>query len=1131
MEAGNVKGGRVGLPDSKDAGAKPNAGEKEPLREQIDRLTGPIWNEILGAPAPKVKASAKGSVFRLMLEKDRLSFEAGQAPEELTAFRKRIFLEHVARVLRETPYGASVGEIRSALLHDPYVGAMKPNLTLDEIDHLALEELYERKRYFETRWGSEEEAFAKANGRIQGSLEQHLALLKDVLAAPPQLLPARTINPTNQWGHVSVDAIIDVEVSDATKGDPTKAPEHHATRYAHMDRAKVLSERFMKPDVAPEILCLRRTVQGVPAHATFDDIAAAHDRFADYYAPYTGGPKRFTGGEVEALFHRYPDVLGAEAFYERRLRFQTAVEDALVAAAPGANLYEVLDRACRDLEATGGSGLLAEDLFAYIVGSAELCATLDAHFDHRKSEIKQALYPELAKRVLDVFGDRLGRYSVSEIAMRMRVDDPRFSEGLLMDLIAERPELGGAERFAKAQRNFVIAAHVATMMHRAWPGATYDQVARFLVSLGPRGQVPPDFTAKDIELLQGYDFVPKWPGGKKPDAQLEQSRLAQSALMRELEFPLSLLRPEDSRSLRVAILAALVEDPARTSLPEALVARIDRAFSRALRHALVDAFDARRGGGYGGEDAYARFERFLDAEPGSEMTEAELRELLCNSYDMKKVLWCGSALAHVLAKVQAGTYEEAIVDRSWTVKNDLGVGRKVEQADRAVSTLFAFRSAHKELLNSLELHGFRTKRSRESLERLGLIPMVLEATQKVVDATIRECRDAGRPLPFAKSRVVMVQHELGDAYAQVRAYTQLGMDPAKCSFVGIPYHPNPEVEETLIRSTGVDGRFSPQGDIDAFHRAIESAVDDAVAKRAPGEKILIVCDGPYARDYFDRAHLAKDPKLAKVVVFTEQTSRGDRPRHRADKTKRVVSYARHPQKKREAEYVGRIGVRAIEDVLFQLKDTFEKKPVLINALGPIGRSTAIAFAARGARVYAYDANPTDEMRAWAKEHGVELVTDAAEAAKGKFMIVGCAGDNSVIPAQIDNAENGTYLVSLSSELLEINLQHIAERATNEQGQLQRVLAARVNQQPTYYYWLDDGTVRVVIAGGLPANFNDVNAMPPEVSDYVIAMSVAAGVEAMESGELGYFTLTKFSDFIYEAFDAYLERWEKHGRPS
>lgn len=107
---------------------------------------------------------------------------------------------------------------------------------------------------------------------------------------------------------------------------------------------------------------------------------------------------------------------------------------------------------------------------------------------------------------------------------------------------------------------------------------------------------------------------------------------------------------------------------------------------------------------------------------------------------------------------------------------------------------------------------------------------------------------------------------------------------------------------------------------------------------------------------------------------------------------------------------------------------------------------------------------------------------------------------------------------------------LAELATDEEGRVRRILAAEVNDQQTWHYWLKDGTIRTVVADGLPAKFNDINVVPPEFIDMTMALSLAAAVDAMRDGTLGFFDLNaEDHEMLDDHFNRFLEELDEKAR--
>lgn len=751
--------------------------------------------------------------------------------------------------------------------------------------------------------------------------------------------------------------------------------------------------------------------------------------------------------------------------------------------------------------------LLHDDVARFVLQDRDLAALFTTRFERAPTAERQSWYPALTDRVRNVFGDRVGRFSVGEIGARMRRDDPVFTETTIRELAAECSELLGGTPDPADSRNFLTAVNLANTMHRMWPGATYADLVDYLEGLGPLSPLPADFDPADIDILTAYDFVPRWPNGVKPAPFDEQMQALERSLFGELRLSLRRLPQARVQTVRDVVASELAD---AGTLREAGADQIRQAFRDTASERLLDIAkeSSRSWSRHDGVEALLRLgpdrlRRGMVLLDGHARTAAEN--------------W-----SRVLDLVADGRGDELVIDQSWAA------WMTPAERNRILDVIEGMHGAERDVLQSVELHALKANQLKTAIANYQKVPVAMPITQGVVEAARSECDTGKRKLPFENTRVVMIQHELGQAYPQVEAYRQLGMDPTKCIFIGKPYHPNPEVESTLLKVSGVDGRFLTQGDLTGMKRATEKAVDDAFKNREPGENILIVCDGPHARKYAEEKYLSKDPGLAKYVRFTEQTAIGHRGDELASETKRVVSYARHKQKIIEAPYIARAGIRAIQNVLNEARETLENKTVFVKGIGgPIGRATADALLAIGVNVVGQDIEVDDDLRAWADERGIRL----ADELHGPFMVIGCAGATTIDGEQIDgDTQRGDggpcYYVSMSSELVEVDMSHVEDRATTDDGTIRRVLFAMVNDQPTYAYVLDDGSIRTVMAGGLPVNFQDVNSLAPETIDATMAMSVAAAVEVMEGDELGFFGLSRFSDVIDAGYRRYLESHER-----
>ena len=800
------------------------------------------------------------------------------------------------------------------------------------------------------------------------------------------------------------------------------------------------------------------------------------------------GLLRMNQDDLELLLAQHPWV--RDDYDQVRFAFRERLSTSIASAPVGMSLGDVVRDLCGSSgPAKPGYELEVGAVLAYIRGDAELQRLLNEHLGEQLLGQHVAVLPRLARWVKRVYGDHLEQFSLLEIADRMQREDPAFTPSLIAELFVRFPEIMGPTPEPQARRNFLLAVTVATTMERMWTGATYADVVAFLKALGPHGDVPPGFDVHHLQLLQGYPFVPTWEKGVKA-ARPELVDRQLGDLAEKVARPLRLLSPGLATHVRLEV-AKLI---AAGGVPDRK--RIDSLIATCFRMSASN--------------------RVL-----------ELMQRFAGTVT-------SATRDHVLDRVASGRYSELVDDPVWRAgfpiprqMVDRPMGFNVP--DQLVDVLREFREAERSVGDAIELALFRRQAAAAAMGNVEKIPRVMPITQHVVEHIKEVYRAANKPLPFSNARVVMLQHELGQAYPQVEAYKALGMDPKKCIFVSKPYHPNQAVQETLVHVSGVDGRFASQGDLVSMRQHAYQAIDEAIAAREPGEVVLIVGDGSDLREYVERKYLAKNPELARWIRFTEQTSIGHREKDIASHNKRVVSYARVYQKLVEAPYIARSCRRAIEAVLTNLRDTLENKVVWVNGLaGTIGKAAADALIAAGARVIGWDPKIDDATRAWATQRGIDIQDSDENLPPDVFAIVGAAGATSINAKQIDKAKarsdgGPVYFISVSSERVEVDNAHMQSRSTDANGVVRKMVATMVNGQPTFYYWFDDGSVRAVMADTLPVNFQDVNSVAPEAIDATMALSVAAGAEALESEELGFFSASSYVGVVEAGYSAYIVR--------
>lgn len=350
--------------------------------------------------------------------------------------------------------------------------------------------------------------------------------------------------------------------------------------------------------------------------------------------------------------------------------------------------------------------------------------------------------------------------------------------------------------------------------------------------------------------------------------------------------------------------------------------------------------------------------------------------------------------------------------------------------------------------------------------------------------------------PFAKHNVVMVQHMLGQAIPLCAELARAGMDMTKAEYVGVPYQKNPAVKLSLERTMGLKVTVGERGDIDGMWKHVTEAVDRAYERHLKNdEPILILDDGGYASKYIAQKYADK----ASIFCLVEQTTRGlTEISQIKDPPFAIANVAGSYGKRFESAQVGDAVVQCVRKVLDEVATTPTRKEVLVVGGGKVGLGVADSFKGDGARVTFFDPYVTPSRKKELEALGYTVITDKASALNKKFLVVGCSGHRSIDMSDFVKMSSPVFLASASSKRVEIDTLGLAELTKGDDGVMRRILAAKVNEQETWHYWMNDGRIVTAIADGLPANFQDVNSIAPELIDHTMALMLLGAEKATQA---------------------------------
>lgn len=399
------------------------------------------------------------------------------------------------------------------------------------------------------------------------------------------------------------------------------------------------------------------------------------------------------------------------------------------------------------------------------------------------------------------------------------------------------------------------------------------------------------------------------------------------------------------------------------------------------------------------------------------------------------------------------------------------------------------------------------ERLDKALTSLAEVPLSMKLTSAMAEVLVAK-------QPFKDANVVMVQHMLGQANPLLDAMTRAGLDVTRAEYVGVPYQKNSAVRTTLEQGHGVKVSVPEVGNIDDMWQHITAAIDRAWDRHVDnGAPILVMDDGGYASRYIAEKYQGRESAF-KVV---EQTTRGLTEISKIPDVKHaIVDVAGSYGKRFESAQVGDAVKMAVRRVLDAVTTTPARKDILIVGAGKVGEGVAVSFAGDGARVSIYDPFVTPARAKELRGKGFDVITDKAKALDQKFLVIGCSGHRSIDMADFAKMSSPVFLASASSKRVEIDTIGLGELAKDKEGQLRKILAAKVNEQETWHYFLQDGRIITAMADGLPVNFQAVNSIAPELIDHTMALMLLGAAQAMTSTAAGLNALDPNAQFWLQA---------------
>jgi len=332
--------------------------------------------------------------------------------------------------------------------------------------------------------------------------------------------------------------------------------------------------------------------------------------------------------------------------------------------------------------------------------------------------------------------------------------------------------------------------------------------------------------------------------------------------------------------------------------------------------------------------------------------------------------------------------------------------------------------------------------------------------------------------PFRGKRVLFVLHFLKDLIPFVKAAENLGLDIKNAYFFYKDYpYPQRDAIKKWLEEQGAVVR--PRSYITQYLEQLATTSLDRIGE------VLIIEDGGFIAPAIHKQYPTLIPYVKGAV---EQTTRGIRNAEKIEKLQfPIIPVATSELKSDfEPQYIAKAVVKNIERMLPNI--TLNGKTAALFGCGAIGKSIAKWLRENGVNVTIFE--PSSKNKIWAQQNGFNLVDSPGEASNSKNFVIGASGRQSINAQVIASVSHGTYLISASSELYEIDMEELARQTRNRE-----ILRNDDGEEIGITFILPPTDRHIyVLANGYPINFWGFESMPEEASDLILSLILLSSAE-------------------------------------
>jgi len=374
-----------------------------------------------------------------------------------------------------------------------------------------------------------------------------------------------------------------------------------------------------------------------------------------------------------------------------------------------------------------------------------------------------------------------------------------------------------------------------------------------------------------------------------------------------------------------------------------------------------------------------------------------------------------------------------------------------------------------------------------------------KAEFEMLGRQIRRQIQSGCSSTFDGYGIVIIMHFLEDLVPFLEGLISLGADEESMVLIVKPY---PYAQRLAVHSYFYENRRKIRIEyLDALPPSddlLRTLIEDCKAKSASG-KLLVIEDGGYVVPFLHNNYTEENNFCIGAV---EQTTKGLRRDEEIEESYKklgkklyfpILNVAKSNFKDEyESPLVGRAVVSSIQRLLSD--ESFFGEKALVLGFGAVGREVANALRTLGMIVKVSDKKR--EPIVAAKVRGFEAALTPTELVRDVKLIIGTTGEQSIGHDTLENIKNGTILVSSSSDLIEIDIDHLKIMAPVQRYQ---------EGLGTYFVrkqGLSEDTY-LLMGDGFPINFYSGSGIPNRAIEPILAQLFIGAIHiAKEHGSLG-----------------------------